>query len=151
MISPDIVVDKDTSFDPKNALATVFKVTNCNKVLPIYDVYRALTIHALVDPVTKLLMSDSSWKSDGPSITANLSAGESTTVDMPLGIQSYVIGPTYFTEADMEIIISYKTMILNRNIVRRFRFEAHPGIDGNVQWTSKSIAEPLPPYSSKKH
>jgi hypothetical protein len=142
----NVTVEIDTSLDPKNAIATLFRITNRSVVFPIYNVTRWMHVNVLYNSVSNSGFENSGHKPILPKPhVPKLGPGESTALRIPLGAE--MIPPTgreYYTDADIEILVSYKTALLRRICTQHFRFEAHTGTDGIIHWFPKALSEPIP-------
>jgi hypothetical protein len=135
-LAPRLSVVVDVSFDPKNAVASLFRVTN-DGPFPIRDVNRGVIVHLLADAVSHSHISNSEVRTNGENVP-ELRSGESTTIDIPMDIQ---VGRGIYTDADIELVINFLTPILNWKCTKHFRFEARTGSDGTVRWFSKALSQ----------
>jgi hypothetical protein len=141
---PNVSAEAETSLRPESLIASVFRITN-RSIFPIFNVNRSLHANLIYDSVSGGKIENSS--SDAPLPTPHipkLASGESTTVKLtPLGFGlGRPDGQEEYTDADVEVVVSFTTAVLHRNCTKRFRFEGHMGADKMVHWFSKALSLP---------
>ena len=132
--SPKLSAIPYVSLDPSNPFATPFEVRN-NSILSIRSIKITGHIRNLIDARNNKVINVGFERTIPPIPVLN--DGEATTFLIP-----YAIGhPAPITYADVEIIISYRPVLLPYRNEKHIRFSTGQSEDGSLHWLPRAISE----------
>ncbi|HOS76153.1 MAG: hypothetical protein KBC66_10420 [Kiritimatiellae bacterium] len=134
--SPKLSVDLRDSLNPLDPLATPFSIRN-DSLLSLNAVNIKTRILSASTPKYDPAIVNSLLIDARPSIPV-LRSGESTTFFISADQASY---EAPFNRADVEIIVSYRPVMLPFRQERATRFSTVNSIDGSIHWAQRATSE----------